>query len=276
MGWSAVGWSAVGWSAVGWSAVGWSAVGWSAVGWSAVGTGTGDRPGTGDRHRRPPRHRRPATGDRRPATGDRRPATGDRRPATGDRRPATGDRRPATGTGTGTGRGCGSPPEVLHGPTAHRSGAGENEENVMKIKLTNTEKLRTALAAVNGAASAHTASAWDVARQAGLAEAHLDALGIAKKDRRGAVRDYVSGERVSNAYSKKNWSGRAATRVRLTRGASGWFVTAIERVTIGQSGGWARTLLTPDQRDLALTVFRAGFGVLPVPVLPVLPVPVAA
>ena len=90
----------------------------------------------------------------------------------------------------------------------------------MKIQITNTEKLRGALAAVNGAASTHTASVHDVAAQAVLAEAHLNALGIAKKDRSGAVRDYVSGERVSNAYSKKSWSGRAATRVRLTRWAS--------------------------------------------------------
>ena len=141
----------------------------------------------------------------------------------------------------------------------------------MKIKVTNTEKLRTALAAVNGAASAHTASAWDVAQQATAAETHLDALGIAKKDRSGAVRDYVSGARVSNAYSKKNWSGRAATRVRLTRGASGWFVTEIARVTIGQAGGWVLTRLTSAQYDIALMAWRSGFRVLgPVPVLPVL------
>ena len=144
----------------------------------------------------------------------------------------------------------------------------------MKIKITSTEKLRGALAAVNGAASAHTAAPWDVAQQATAAEAHLAALGIAKKDRSGAVRDYVSGERVSNAYSKKNWSGRAATRVRLQRGASGWFVTEVERVTIGQAGGWVLTRLTPNQYDLALRVFQSGFRVLdPVPVLPV---PVAA
>ena len=130
----------------------------------------------------------------------------------------------------------------------------------MKIQITNTEKLRGALAAVNGAASTHTASVHDVAAQAVLAEAHLDALGVAKKDRPGAVRDFVSGEAVSNAYSKKSWSGRAATRVRLQRGAAGWFVTEIERATIGQAGGWARTLLTTAQRDRALTVFRAGFG----------------
>ena len=147
----------------------------------------------------------------------------------------------------------------------------------MKINVSDTAKIVAALGAVNGTASAHTASAADVAAQAVIAEAHLAALGIAKKDRAGAGRDYVSGGTVSNAYSNKNWSGRAATRVRLTRGASGWFMFSATRVTVGQAGGWVRTLLTPDQYDLALMVFRAGFGVVaavPVPV-PV-PVPVAA
>ena len=107
----------------------------------------------------------------------------------------------------------------------------------MKIQITNTEKLCVALDHVNGAANAHTASAWDVVQQATAAEAHLDALGIPKRDRSGAVRDFVSGEAVSNAYSKKNWSGRAATRV-LAMPAD--VETAI---------------------DLALTVFCAGFSV---------------
>ena len=143
----------------------------------------------------------------------------------------------------------------------------------MKINVLDRARIAAALGAVNGTASAHTASAADVAQQAALAEKHLDALGIAKKDRAGAGRDYVSGDAVSNAYRKKNWSGRAATRVRQTRGASGWFVFAVERVTVGQAGGWVRTLLTPNQYDLALMVFRAGFGV--VAAVPV-PVPVAA
>jgi len=146
----------------------------------------------------------------------------------------------------------------------------------VKINVSDTAKIAAALGAVNGTASAHTASAADVAAQAVIAEAHLAALGIAKKDRSGAVRDYVSGDAVSNAYSKKNWSGRAATRVRLTRGVSGWFVCAGGRVTVGQAGGWARTLLTPNQYDLALMVFRAGFGVLAAAVPVPVPVPVAA
>ena len=141
----------------------------------------------------------------------------------------------------------------------------------MKINVLDTAKIAAALDAVNGAASAHTASAADVAAQAVIAEAHLAALGIAKKDRAGAGRDYVSGGTVSNAYSNKNWSGRAATRVRLTRGASGWFMFSATRVTVGQAGGWVRTLLTPNQYDIAHIAFRSGFGV-----VAAVPVPVAA
>ena len=76
----------------------------------------------------------------------------------------------------------------------------------MKINVSDTANLAAALGAVNGTASAHTASAADVAAQAVIAEAHLAALGIAKKDRSGAVQDYVSGAPVSNAYSPTSCS----------------------------------------------------------------------
>ena len=135
----------------------------------------------------------------------------------------------------------------------------------MRIKITDIEKLRDALASVNGLATAHTALAGDVLAQATEAEAHLAALGIAKKDRRNAARDYVSGAPVANAYK---WHGRAATRVRLVRGSSDWFVVSIERYEIGLAGGWARTLLTMEQRDIALALFSRQFGVLPAPIEP--------
>ena len=144
----------------------------------------------------------------------------------------------------------------------------------MKIKVTNSDadkaRLLAALAQINGAATAHTAGAWDCIDQAQKTEAHLEALGLNKKDRIGAVRVYISGERVSNAYTRKNWSDRVATRIRLERGSSGWFVTAISRAAVGQSGGWSETRLTVAQRDIALARFQSQFGVLPVQV----PVPV--
>lgn len=143
----------------------------------------------------------------------------------------------------------------------------------MKLKITNTDAakdhLRAALASVNGGATAHTARVSNCIDQAQKAEAHLEALGLSKKDRPGAARDYVSGDRVSNAYAKKAWSDRAATRIRLERGSTGWFVTAISRAAVGQSGGWSETRLTVTQRDLVTARFQSQFGVLP-------PVPDAA
>jgi len=144
----------------------------------------------------------------------------------------------------------------------------------MKIKITNTEALRAALDAVNGAATTHTAGLWAVADQVQKTEAHLETLGLTKKDRPGAVRVHISGERVSNAYTKKNWSDRVATFIRLERGSSCWFVTAISRAAVGQSGGWSETRLTVAQRDLVTARFQGQFGVLPVPVLPVPVLPV--
>ena len=134
----------------------------------------------------------------------------------------------------------------------------------MKIKITDTEKLRSALASVNGLATTHTAGVWAVADQAAKAEAHLEALGLNKKDRIGAVRVHISGERVSNAYVRKNWSDRVATRIRLVRGSSGWFVIAISRAAVGQSGGWSETRLTVAQNALVTARFQSQYGVLPV------------
>jgi hypothetical protein len=139
----------------------------------------------------------------------------------------------------------------------------------MKIKITDTEKLRAALASVNGAATTHTAGVAAVADQAAKAEAHLEALGLTKKNRTGAVRLHISGERVNNASTKKNWSDRVATRIRLERGSSCWYITAISRAAVDYSGGWSETRLTVAQRDVALARFQSQFGVL-------LPVPDAA
>jgi hypothetical protein len=135
----------------------------------------------------------------------------------------------------------------------------------MRIKITDIEKLRAALDSVNGNATTHIASVADILAQATAAEAHLDRLGIAKKSRPGAARLYVSGAAVANAYK---WHGRVANRIRLLRGSSGWFVISIERFEVGLAGGWARTLLTVEQRDVALARFQSQFGVLPAPIEP--------
>ena len=79
-----------------------------------------------------------------------------------------------------------------------------------------------------------------------------------KKDRAGAQRLFVSGERVPNAYK---WA-RTATHLRLERGSSDWFLVAVTATEIYQSGGYERTLLTPAQRDIAVAKLCASFTVL--------------
>jgi hypothetical protein len=148
-------------------------------------------------------------------------------------------------------------------------------ESKMKLKITNSDadkdRIRAALEEINGNATRHTANVWAVADQAAKAEAHLEALGLTKKDRTGAVRVHISGERVSNSYMRKGYSDRAATQIRLIRGSTCWYITSIVRAAVGQSGGWSETRLTVAQRDIATARFQSQFGVLPVPV----PVPVA-
>ena len=118
-----------------------------------------------------------------------------------------------------------------------------------------------ALEAVNGRAVVHVASAQDVFDQAAAAEAHLDVLGVPKRDRKGARRDYVSGEPVTAAYaSKASW--RAATRLLLERGTRDWFVISVERTHVAERGGGGGvTCLTDAQERIATDKFLSGFSV---------------
>ena len=124
-----------------------------------------------------------------------------------------------------------------------------------------------ALEAVNGRAVAHVASAQDVFDQARDAEAHLEALGIPKKERKGARRDYVSGEPVTAAYARKALrSSRAATRVLLERGSRDWFVVGMYRHYVGAVGGSSVTCLTSAQERNATDRFRSQFEVIRQPI----------
>ena len=124
------------------------------------------------------------------------------------------------------------------------------------------ESVAKELEKVNGRAVAHVASAQDVFDQAAAAEAHLETLRIPKKDRRGARRDYVSGEPVTAAYARKA-SWRAATRVVLERGSRDWFVVCIDRHYVGAKGGAGGvTCLTAAQERIATDRFHAQFHVI--------------
>jgi len=97
----------------------------------------------------------------------------------------------------------------------------------MKINVSNTAKIQTALDAFNGRATAHTADAAEVAAAAEKAEAAL--AGVKLRNRRGAVVNALSGQRLSNAYARKGYRV-IRTAYTLQRFASGWFLVDLMTV----------------------------------------------
>lgn len=134
----------------------------------------------------------------------------------------------------------------------------------MNIKITqgNSGKIEAALSAVNGKAGAHTFTTFDEVKYiASLAENRVVALVGTKKHAKGATAVAVSGDAVSNSYNRKGYV-RAATKVRLERRATGWFLTEAARVKIGQSGGVFGIRLTAEQDALAVAKLRQSYGVI--------------
>ena len=123
--------------------------------------------------------------------------------------------------------------------------------------------LQAALDAVNGHARSHTAKIWDIRAEAEAAEAHLESLGIYKKDRKAARRILTSGKSIKS--SRYAWY-RAATTVSLERGTTAWFAVDIKRTEIDNRGGSSTTYLTPEQADIAMARFGQQFEVIPQPI----------
>jgi hypothetical protein len=99
----------------------------------------------------------------------------------------------------------------------------------MRINLKNCDKIREALASVNGSATAHTfTSASDIAPALAMAESELKSLGLRKTSWTGAQIIIHSQGPTASAY-KYNAIG---TRVILERGASGWFMVDAGRIDL--------------------------------------------
>jgi hypothetical protein len=98
----------------------------------------------------------------------------------------------------------------------------------MKIKVTDTEKIREALSESQGRATARILSPTDINNLAAYGERRLDELGLAKSYRAGAKAHYYP-PKVANSY-KYAADGTYAT---VTRGGSGWYLTDVHR---GQTG----------------------------------------
>jgi len=128
----------------------------------------------------------------------------------------------------------------------------------MKIKITDLTALATALYASSGKATRYTASETDVFNAANQAEAKLVALGLANGKRAGATATYQSGGPVANSYKYC----RTVSRVKLTRGASEWFVTNICTADVFPSdNGGVYLTLTTEQDAAVIAKVRASYSI---------------
>ena len=125
--------------------------------------------------------------------------------------------------------------------------------------------LAAALKKANGRAASHTAKASDLPHVAIDLEGRLADLGIAKAHRAGATAQYVSGDEVPNSYKY----ARTVSVIDLTRGPSGWYVTAIATQQVWPSTKTGAFLIvTPEQDAIAVAALRARYTVhLPTPAL---------
>ena len=132
------------------------------------------------------------------------------------------------------------------------------------ITAKNADAITAKLAAVNGRASAHALTGYvEIAYIAAQAEKTAHALLGSQKAIVGATWTETSGEKMCNAYARAGYS-RAATRITMIRRASGWFLTDVERVEVGQQGGGPGILtLTAEQDAIAIQRTRSHYRVAP-------------
>ena len=129
----------------------------------------------------------------------------------------------------------------------------------MKIKITDVKaaEINGVFEKINGRAVSHTASHREVFDLAAAMEAKLDALGIPKKDRAGALASGMSGGSVPSAYK---WQ-RTVNRFKIERKSSEWFLIDASRSDIWGNAAASSLALTAKQRDIALAKFSQQFTV---------------
>ena len=129
----------------------------------------------------------------------------------------------------------------------------------MKIKITDAKavEINNVFEKINGRAISHTADHREVFALAAAMEAKLDALGIPKKDRAGAIATGWSGGNVPSAYK---WQ-RTVNRFQVERKSADWFLVDAKRSDIYGNPSASNLALTPKQRDIALAKFSQQFTV---------------
>lgn len=127
----------------------------------------------------------------------------------------------------------------------------------IKITTESTAAIDAVLSAVNSHATAHRyTTAAEIVAIADAAEKRLEALGVAKKYRAGAVVAATSGDSVPNSYK----FARTATAVRLERRSAAWYLTAAKEMPIYKNGGGPDLLLLTQEQDaIAVAALRKGY-----------------
>lgn len=128
----------------------------------------------------------------------------------------------------------------------------------IKITYSNAAALTAALKAVNGTAIQHAyTDFYELNSLALQAEAKL-AQFLNVKDRAGAAWTETSGGKVAKAYKNP----RTATRVRIERKSSDWYLVGVSKVTINEAGGGPGVLtLTKSQDEIARAKFATQYNV---------------
>lgn len=128
----------------------------------------------------------------------------------------------------------------------------------IKVTAANATAIETALAAVNGKATAHAyTTAQEIIDLAERAESQLEGLGIIKSARSGAVLISASGDAVPNSYKYS----RIGTRIELRRKSSDWYLTDAAQWTIYKTGGSTQMVLTKAQDELAIAALRKQYSI---------------
>lgn len=127
----------------------------------------------------------------------------------------------------------------------------------MRINIKNCDKIRDALASVNGTATAHTFTrASDIAP--GLAMAELELKGLLPRSLWKGARVTIDSKGPTASAYKFSAIG---TRVELERGATGWFMVDAARIDLRPAAA-NRALrvwlwLDDRQRDYAIEALRS-------------------
>lgn len=128
----------------------------------------------------------------------------------------------------------------------------------IKVTAANAAAIETALATVNGKATAHAyTTAQEIIDLAERAESQLEGLGIIKSARSGAVLISGSGSAVPNSYKYS----RTGTRIELQRKSSDWYLIGATQLTIFKSGGKTNLILTKAQDELAIAALRKQYSI---------------